>query len=161
MQILDPIDGTKGFISNGQFAIGLAFVQEGQPILGIVGAPNFPYQLTDPAVINWSNCPGIGCVCVGIKGKVITDIYCYLQAAVMYDLYSDAFRQIDEHHFSSSFSAVISKQSINHTTTLNTLLQMIDLPDNTLEIDRYSLVLLITVVCASISWQHVAMHLYI
>lgn len=71
---MDPIDGTKGFISNGQFAIGLAFVHDSQPIVGIVGAPNFPYQHTDPELINWSNCPEIGCVCVGVKGKVITGI---------------------------------------------------------------------------------------
>ena len=37
--ILDPIDGTKGFISNAQFAIGLAYVQNGQPVIGIVGKP--------------------------------------------------------------------------------------------------------------------------
>lgn len=69
----------------------------------------------------------------------------------MYDLFSDASRVIDASHFSSSYSAVISKQSINHTTTLNTLLQKIELPFNVLEIDRYALVLLINVVCASTS----------
>ena len=70
--ILDPIDGTKGFISNAQFAIGLAYVQNGQPVIGIVGMPNFPYQQQNPITFNWqSNIPGIGSICVGIKNKVI------------------------------------------------------------------------------------------
>lgn len=69
--ILDPIDGTKGFISNAQFAIGLAYVQNGQPVIGIVGMPNFPYQHQNPLTFNWqSNTPEVGSVCVGIKNDV-------------------------------------------------------------------------------------------
>ncbi|MEM7813046.1 MAG: 3'(2'),5'-bisphosphate nucleotidase [Planctomycetota bacterium] len=37
---LDPIDGTKGFLRRGQYAVSLALVVEGQVVLGAVGCPN-------------------------------------------------------------------------------------------------------------------------
>ncbi|MEM1063103.1 MAG: 3'(2'),5'-bisphosphate nucleotidase [Planctomycetota bacterium] len=39
---LDPIDGTKGFLRRGQYAVSLALVVEGQVVLGAVGCPNLP-----------------------------------------------------------------------------------------------------------------------
>jgi 3'(2'), 5'-bisphosphate nucleotidase len=42
--ILDPIDGTKGVVScnpDDQFAIGLAFVQNNEPVVGVMGLPNW------------------------------------------------------------------------------------------------------------------------
>jgi 3'(2'), 5'-bisphosphate nucleotidase len=39
---LDPIDGTKGFLRGEQFAVALAFVQQGRPVLGVLGCPNLP-----------------------------------------------------------------------------------------------------------------------
>lgn len=39
---LDPIDGTKGFLRGGQFAIALGFVENGQPTLGLLGCPHLP-----------------------------------------------------------------------------------------------------------------------
>ncbi|KAL1520098.1 hypothetical protein AB1Y20_023571 [Prymnesium parvum] len=37
--VLDPIDGTKGFVRGDQFAIALALLDEGQPRLGFLGCP--------------------------------------------------------------------------------------------------------------------------
>ncbi len=37
---LDPIDGTKGFLRGDQYAVALALVEEGQPVVGILGCPN-------------------------------------------------------------------------------------------------------------------------
>lgn len=37
---LDPIDGTKGFLRGEQYAIALAFIQNGKPVLGVLGCPN-------------------------------------------------------------------------------------------------------------------------
>ncbi|MCA9277756.1 MAG: 3'(2'),5'-bisphosphate nucleotidase [Phycisphaeraceae bacterium] len=37
---LDPIDGTKGFLRNNQYAIALAYVVDGEPVLGVLGCPN-------------------------------------------------------------------------------------------------------------------------
>jgi 3'(2'), 5'-bisphosphate nucleotidase len=41
---LDPIDGTKGFIRRDQFAIALALIEDGQPVLGVLGCPCLPMQ---------------------------------------------------------------------------------------------------------------------
>lgn len=37
---LDPIDGTKGFLRGDQYAVALAFLKKGVPVLGILGCPN-------------------------------------------------------------------------------------------------------------------------
>jgi 3'(2'), 5'-bisphosphate nucleotidase len=38
--LVDPLDGTKEFLTrNGEFTVNIALVEEGRPILGIVGAP--------------------------------------------------------------------------------------------------------------------------
>ncbi len=39
---LDPVDGTKGFLRGQQYAIALAYVHHGQPVVGIMGCPNLP-----------------------------------------------------------------------------------------------------------------------
>lgn len=44
---LDPIDGTKGFLRGGQYAVALALIQKGQPTLGVLGCPR--YDLIDGA----------------------------------------------------------------------------------------------------------------
>lgn len=38
---VDPIDGTKGFLRREQYAIALALVENGVPVLGVLGCPNF------------------------------------------------------------------------------------------------------------------------
>ncbi|RKP14222.1 3',5'-bisphosphate nucleotidase [Piptocephalis cylindrospora] len=42
--VLDPVDGTKGFLRGQQYAICLALVEEGQVKLGILGCPRLPLQ---------------------------------------------------------------------------------------------------------------------
>ncbi len=42
---LDPIDGTKGFLRQDQYAIALALIEDGQPILGILGCPALPLAM--------------------------------------------------------------------------------------------------------------------
>ena len=37
---LDPIDGTKGFLRGAQYATALAYVEDGQVQLGVLGCPN-------------------------------------------------------------------------------------------------------------------------
>jgi 3'(2'), 5'-bisphosphate nucleotidase len=41
---LDPVDGTKGFLRNEQYAIALALIEDGQVQLGVMGCPNLPYR---------------------------------------------------------------------------------------------------------------------
>lgn len=48
--LVDPMDGTKEFISkNGEFTVNIALVENGQPVLGVVYAPalNILYAATD------------------------------------------------------------------------------------------------------------------
>ncbi|XP_065874104.1 3'(2'),5'-bisphosphate nucleotidase 1 [Euphorbia lathyris] len=40
--VLDPIDGTKGFVRGDQYAIALALLDEGKVVLGALGCPNLP-----------------------------------------------------------------------------------------------------------------------
>lgn len=41
---LDPIDGTKGFLRGQQYAVALSLIENGQPVLGVLGCPNLPYE---------------------------------------------------------------------------------------------------------------------
>lgn len=45
---LDPIDGTKGFLRGGQYAIALAWIEDGRPIIGALGCPNLSTNLSMP-----------------------------------------------------------------------------------------------------------------
>ena len=42
MWTLDPIDGTKGFLRGGQYAVCLALLVDARVELGIIGCPNLP-----------------------------------------------------------------------------------------------------------------------
>jgi 3'(2'), 5'-bisphosphate nucleotidase len=37
---IDPIDGTKGFLRGDQYAVALGLIEDGRPILGVLGCPN-------------------------------------------------------------------------------------------------------------------------
>jgi 3'(2'), 5'-bisphosphate nucleotidase len=39
--VLDPIDGTRGFIQQEPYAIALALIEEGEVVLGVLGCPRF------------------------------------------------------------------------------------------------------------------------
>ena len=56
---LDPIDGTKGFLRGDQYAVALALVENGEPVLGVLGCPNLP---TDDK-------KGQGVLFVSVKGQ--------------------------------------------------------------------------------------------
>jgi HAL2 family 3'(2'),5'-bisphosphate nucleotidase len=40
--VLDPIDGTKGFLRGEQYAVALALVDDGRVVVGALGCPNLP-----------------------------------------------------------------------------------------------------------------------
>lgn len=39
---LDPVDGTKGFLRRQQYAVALAWIERGVPIVGALGCPHLP-----------------------------------------------------------------------------------------------------------------------
>ncbi len=45
---LDPIDGTKGFLRGGQYAVALAWVENGSPQVGVLGCPNLSKDFNRP-----------------------------------------------------------------------------------------------------------------
>ncbi len=59
--VLDPIDGTKGFLRGDQYALALALVEDGQVVLGVLGCPNLPVSHEHPE-------QGLGCLFVAVRG---------------------------------------------------------------------------------------------
>ena len=67
--VLDPIDGTKGFLRREQYAIALALVERGQILLGILACPNLPATLPDPTLpVDRSTAIGPGQIYAAVKG---------------------------------------------------------------------------------------------
>ncbi len=62
---LDPIDGTKGFLRQDQYAIALAWIVDGNVELGVLGCPNLPHRLDDSD-------SGRGCIFVAVRGEGTT-----------------------------------------------------------------------------------------
>lgn len=45
---LDPVDGTKGFLRGGQYAVSLALIERGEVVAGVLGCPNLGQDFTRP-----------------------------------------------------------------------------------------------------------------
>lgn len=45
---LDPVDGTKGFLRGEQYAVSLAWIEAGVPIIGVLGCPNLSRDFSRP-----------------------------------------------------------------------------------------------------------------
>ena len=48
---LDPIDGTKGFLRNEQYAVALALLHDGRPVVAAMACPNFHGGVVFSAVL--------------------------------------------------------------------------------------------------------------
>ncbi|KAE8694949.1 3'(2'),5'-bisphosphate nucleotidase [Hibiscus syriacus] len=44
--VLDPVDGTKGFVRGDQYAVALALLDRGKVVLGVLACPNLPLTST-------------------------------------------------------------------------------------------------------------------
>lgn len=42
--VLDPVDGTLGFVRGDQYAVSLAMIEGGDVIIGVLGCPNYPVR---------------------------------------------------------------------------------------------------------------------
>ena len=62
---LDPIDGTKGFLRGGQFALALALIRDGDVELGLLGLPHWGIE-ADPS---GSSVQHPGSICMAIRGS--------------------------------------------------------------------------------------------
>ncbi|MFX0208166.1 MAG: 3'(2'),5'-bisphosphate nucleotidase [Candidatus Hodarchaeota archaeon] len=63
--VLDPVDGTKGFLRGDQYAIALALIKDGEVVLGILSCPNLPQKINQPHGPN-------GCIYVATKNQGTT-----------------------------------------------------------------------------------------
>jgi 3'(2'), 5'-bisphosphate nucleotidase len=59
---LDPIDGTKGFLRGEQYAVALSLIEDGVPVLGVLGCPNLPVDASRPD-------GATGCLFIGVRGQ--------------------------------------------------------------------------------------------
>ena len=61
--VLDPIDGTRGFMRGDQYALALALIENGQIALGVLACPALSLQQNNP--------PGIICYAVRDSGAFV------------------------------------------------------------------------------------------
>jgi len=73
---LDPIDGTKGFLRGGQYAVCLALIVDGDVKVGVLGCPNLPVDDTAPLTEDIgtaaSDAEGKGVLCSAVQGQGAT-----------------------------------------------------------------------------------------
>ncbi len=54
--VLDPIDGTKGFIRGGQYAVALALLENGKVTMGVLGCPKLKDEsLEGTGMLAWAS----------------------------------------------------------------------------------------------------------
>lgn len=53
---IDPLDGTKGYLRGGQFAVAIALVEDGTPVVGALGLPRLAAAGcgNGPGVVAWA-----------------------------------------------------------------------------------------------------------
>ncbi len=67
---VDPIDGTKGFLRGHQYAVCLAYIERGEPVIGVLGCPNLPQDFSEPFDIPDER----GCIYTCIKGQGVSEL---------------------------------------------------------------------------------------
>jgi len=69
---LDPIDGTKGFLRGGQYAVCLALMVDGDVKVGVLGGPNLPVddsaELTAESGVDQTDAEGKGVLFSAVVG---------------------------------------------------------------------------------------------
>jgi len=68
---LDPIDGTKGFLRNEQYAVALALIEGGRIRVGVLGCPNMPIDpgSESPAGLLFTAVAGSGSRSAPLEGE--------------------------------------------------------------------------------------------
>lgn len=73
---LDPIDGTKGFLRGGQYAVCLALMVDGDVKVGVLGCPNLPVDdaapLTAQSGVDQTDAEGKGVLFSAVSGQGAT-----------------------------------------------------------------------------------------
>jgi len=99
--VLDPIDGTKGFLRGDQYVVALALVEDGKVVLGALGCPNLSRDM-EPDV------GGTGAVAIAVRG----------QGAWATDMEDDSFTELRVSERSDPLQArVLRSFAAEHTDT--------------------------------------------
>ena len=106
---LDPVDGTKGFLRNQQYAIALAYIERGEPVVGVMGCPNLPRDFSEPLDVPDRH----GSLYVTIKGDGVLELPCDNPHEKRVTIQ----RLPHEEHESISVCASVEKAHSNVTTT--------------------------------------------
>jgi 3'(2'), 5'-bisphosphate nucleotidase len=64
--VLDPVDGTKGFLRKEQYAVALALIERGQVLLGVLACPNLPAALDSTSQ---AKSPALGQIYAASRGN--------------------------------------------------------------------------------------------
>lgn len=72
--MLDPIDGTRGFVGKRQYAVCLGLIEDGAVVLGVLGCPNLPHApLTQadggPEAASRAGQDNVGCLFAAARGQ--------------------------------------------------------------------------------------------
>lgn len=67
---LDPIDGTKGFVRGQQYAVSLAYIERGEPVIGVLGCPNLSRDFSVP----FDEIDDQGCIYTCIRGQGVYEL---------------------------------------------------------------------------------------
>ena len=99
---LDPIDGTKGFLRGGQYAVALALIEDGQVVLGVLGCPNLAPGTTEA-------CVGHGTLFAATRGEGAT--VCQLDDTVLEPVRVDSIATPAQAVFCESVESAHSSHS--------------------------------------------------
>jgi 3'(2'), 5'-bisphosphate nucleotidase len=69
--VIDPIDGTKGFLRGDQYAVAIGILRDGEPWGGVLACPNLPVDTADPAAgrgVLFCGARGHGVRCEALDG---------------------------------------------------------------------------------------------
>jgi 3'(2'), 5'-bisphosphate nucleotidase len=69
---IDPIDGTKGFLRGGQYAVCLALMVDGDVKVGVLGCPNLPVDDAAELSADVGNGEGRGVIFSAVQGEGAT-----------------------------------------------------------------------------------------
>lgn len=120
--VLDPIDGTRGFVGMRQYAVCLGMLQDGEVALGVLGCPNLPQARFEDddggtAAASRSGEAGRGCLFVAHRGRGayaadLWDPAAPLERIRVDDVEGARFMEsYESRHSDHSFTAAVAKQA--------------------------------------------------
>jgi 3'(2'), 5'-bisphosphate nucleotidase len=97
---VDPVDGTKGFLRDEQYAVALALVEDGRPLVAVLGCPNLPQ----------GDGVGIGCLFVAERDAGAWEVPLDSDEAPARRIHVDADPDVTRARYAESVEAAHSAQ---------------------------------------------------